>query len=126
MSLTSQSTVAELRSELDRKRRRALDLQAATGDAEEWAVLNTLRWELEDLDRDLYQGQFIRNNDRLEKLVAHIESATDDAQRILRTLDEVRAAVSRAREKIRSTSSIFGEMDAFLVETETLLDVIRA
>jgi len=126
MSLTSQSTVAELRSELDTKRRRALDLQAATDDAEEWAVLNTLRWELEDLDRDLYQGQFIRNNDRLERLVAQIESATDDAQRILRTLDEVRAAVSRAREKIRSTSSIFGEMDVFLVETEALLDVIRA
>ena len=64
MELNSDSTIAELRNELDRKRRKAIDLQMNTTDPDEWAVLNSLRWELEDLDKDIYLGHFIKNNDK--------------------------------------------------------------
>ena len=62
MSLDKNSTVAELRTELERKRKRALDLQMNTTDMDEWKNLNAIRWELEDIDNDLYRSRFINRN----------------------------------------------------------------
>ena len=126
MAVNRQSTVAELRNELDGKRRRALELQANTTDEGEWSQLNTIRWELEDLDKDLYLSQFIKNNDKLEKLISEVEASTEQAQKIVQTLEEARRAVQGAREKLKQTSPMFEELNNFLAETEAMLNVIRA
>ena len=101
MELNTNSSIAELRNELDRKRRKAIDLQMNTTDPDEWALLNSLRWELEDLDKDIYLGQFIKNNDKLSKLVGEIENATAEAQKLVETLENFEQALEVTREKIR-------------------------
>ncbi len=125
MGLGKNNTVAEMRSELDRKRKRALDLQANTTDAEEWQNLNTIRWDLEDLDNDLYRSQFVRNNDKLEVLIGQIKQADKEGTRIISTLNDIKGAVQRARLALQSISSMFDELDTFYKETEALLDTFQ-
>ena len=126
MSIDKNSSVAELRSELDRKRKRALDLQMSATDPEEWKNLNTIRWELEDLDRDLYLSQFIKNNEKLEKLIGQLAAAGEEAKKIVETLDEIRNAVKMARSTLKTASSIFPELDAFYTEIENMLKILHA
>jgi len=125
MSLDGNSSVAELRSELDFKRRRALDLQLNTKDADEWKNLNAIRWELEDLDNDLYQSQFIKNNEKLEKLIGQIEKSGEEAAKIVTTLNKAKEVLQKARQQLKQTSPIVGQQDAFYRETEELLAVLR-
>jgi uncharacterized phage infection (PIP) family protein YhgE len=126
MSIDKNSSVAELRSELDRKRKRALDLQMSATDPDEWKNLNAIRWELEDLDRDLYLSQFIKNNEKLEKLIGLLEAAGEGAKKIVETLDEIKNAVKLARSTLKTASSIFPELDAFYTEVENMLKMLRA
>lgn len=126
MNLSTDSSVAELRHELERARKKAQDLQMNTTDPDEWAVLNTLRWELEDLDKDIYLGQFIKNNDKIAKLVGEIEGATAEAEKLVNTLAEMEQAVKEARTQIKSTSKMAGELAGFFDEVEETLDVIKA
>lgn len=126
MTIDENSSVAELRSELDRKRKRALDLQMDTTDPEEWKNLNLVRWELEDLDRDLYLSPFIKNNDRLEKLIGQMEEATEGAQKIVETLKKIRSALQTARSSLKKTSAMFPELDAFYTEIKKMLETLRA
>lgn len=124
MSVDKNSSVAELRSELDRKRKRALDLQTSTTDPDEWKNLNTIRWELEDLDRDLYLSQFIKNNEKLEKLIGQMEEASEGAKKIVETLNEIRNAVVKARSTLKAASSMFPELDSFYTEVEEMLKTL--
>ena len=126
MSVDKNSSVAELRSELDRKRKRALDLQMSATDPDEWKNLNIIRWELEDLDRDLYLSQFIKNNEKLEKLIGQLEAASEAAKKIVETLKEIRNAVEEARSTLKTASSIFPELDAFYTEIEDMLKILHA
>ncbi len=126
MSVDKNSSVAELRSELDRKRKRALDLQMSATDPDEWKNLNIIRWELEDLDRDLYLSQFIKNNEKLEKLIGQLEAASEGAKKIVETLKEIRNAVEEARSTLKTASSIFPELDAFYTEIEDMLKILHA
>lgn len=126
MIVSTSSTIAELRSELERKRNQAQELQMNTTDPDEWAGMNTLRWELEDLDKDLYLNQFIKNNDRLEKLIGQIKSASADAQKLVETIAGVEQAVNDARGKLKSTSSMFDEMARFLDDIDRMIKVIKA
>ena len=123
MTLSMDSTLAELRNEIRRKQDRALELQANTTDAVEWSSLNTLRWELDDLDKSLYLNQFIQNNDTLEKLTREIRR-TNDAKRINETLERVKKAISVARAKLQKTSSMIGELNQFFEETKSLIEKI--
>jgi len=125
MNIDENSSVAELRSELDRKRKRALDLQMDTTDPDEWKHLNAVRWELEDLDTDLYLSRFIKNNDKLEKLIGQIEQAGEGARKIVETLKEIRTAVQTARSALEKASAMFPELDAFYTEIEKMLDTLR-
>lgn len=125
MGLNKENSIAELRSELDRKRMRTLDLRLRTTDPVESQNLNALRWELEDLDNDLYRSQFIRNNDLIEKLIGQIEEAGEAVQRVSATLAEVRETLARARAELAETSVMFSELQNFYTETEELLDVFR-
>ena len=126
MILDETSSVAELRSELDRRRKRALDLQMDTTDPEEWKNLNIVRWELEDLDRDLYLSRFINNNDTLEKLIGRIEQAGGEAEKITETLKGIRKAVQGARKALKKASALFPDLDAYYKEIETMLETLRA
>jgi len=126
MNLTTNSSVAELRSELERKRKKAQDLQMNTTDPDEWATLNTLRWELEDIDKDIYLGQFIKNNDKLAKLVGEIEEATSESQKLVKTIDMVDQALKDARDKLKSTSPMLDEIKSFLDEVEEMMKVMKA
>ena len=126
MTIDENSSVAELRTELDRKRKRALDLQMETTDPEEWKNLNVVRWELRDLDRDLYLSQFIKNNEQLEKLIGQMEQAVEGAQKIVETLKEIRSAVQTARSALKQASAMFPELDTFYTEIEKMLDTLRA
>ena len=126
MGVNSASSIAELRGELERKRMRTLELRLQTTDPVESANLNTIRWELEDLDNDLYRSQFIRNNDRIEKLIGQIEDAGEPARQISATLTAARDALQRARAELAEASAMFSELQNFYSETEELLDVIRA
>ena len=126
MSVDKNSSVAELRDELDRKRRRAFDLQRSTTDPDELDNLSTIRWELEDLDRDLYLSQFIKNNDKLEKLIGQMEEATEGANKVVETLKEIRNAVVKARSTLKTASSMFPELDAFYTEVEQMLKTLRS
>ncbi len=125
MTINENSSVAELRTELDRKRKRALDLQMDTTDPDEWKNLNTVRWELEDLDRDLYLSPFIKNNDTLEKLIGQMAQAGEGAKKIVETLKEIRSAVQTARSALNQASAMFPELDAFYQEIEKMLDTLR-
>jgi len=126
MNVSTNSTIAELRNELERKRNKAQELQMNTTDAEEWASLNTLRWELEDLDKDLYLNQFIKNNDKLAKLIGQIEGASTDAQKLVKTIGEVEQAIKDARDKLKSTSPMFDELTNFLDDVDETIKVIKA
>ncbi|MHC4553023.1 MAG: hypothetical protein ACYSUT_09715 [Planctomycetota bacterium] len=124
MHIDKNSSVAELRSELDRKRRQTLEFQATTTDPVEWSNLNVIRWDLEDLDKDIYLSQFIKNNDKLEKLIGKIEQATQEAQKIKTTLDNVLASLKKAREELKQNSAIFEELSHFYTEVDGLIDVL--
>ena len=126
MNLSTNSSVAELRNELERKRKKAQELQMNTTDPDEWATLNTLRWELEDLDKDIYLGQFIKNNDKLAKLVGEIEDATTEAQKLVKTIGEIEQALTDARAKLKSSSPMLGEITSFLDEVEETMKVMKA
>lgn len=126
MSLSKNSTVAELRNELERKRAKARELQMNTTNHREWVSLNTLRWELEDLDRDIYLSQFIKNNDKIAKLIGEIEEATAEAQKLITTIGEVEKALIDTRAKLKSTSTMFDEISSFLDEVEATIKVIKA
>jgi len=125
MKLSENNTVAELRSELDRKRKKALELQMNTSDPEEWSGLNSLRWELEDLDKDLYLAQFIKNSDKLAKLVNQIESAAAEAQKLVKTLAEIEQVLKDARGKLKAASPLLDELSSFLDEVEETLQIIK-
>ncbi len=125
MSLNKNSSVAELRSELDRKRNRTLDLQTNTKDPDEWNNLNDIRWELEDLDNDLYLSQFIKNNEKLEKLIGEIEQSGEGARKIVATLNDAKKTLMRARDGLKKASAMFGELDNFYKETEALLKTLQ-
>ncbi|RLJ17469.1 hypothetical protein DJ031_14200 [bacterium endosymbiont of Escarpia laminata] len=125
MSLDKNSTIADLRSELDRKGKRALDLQTNTTDPTEWSNLNAIRWELEDLDNDLYLSQFVKNNDKINKLIGQIAESSKKAKKILVTLDEAQKILSKARTELQQTSAMFDELEGFYNETETLLIVLK-
>ncbi len=126
MILNTNSSVAELRNEIERKRKKANELQMNTTDPEEWDSLNTLRWELEDLDKDLYLSQFIKNTDMLAKLVGEIEKATTAAQKLINTIKEVELAITTARDKLKATSPMIAEMKGFLDEVDTMMAVFKA
>ncbi len=126
MNLSTNSSVAELRNELERKRKKAQELQMNTTDPDEWTTLNTLRWELEDLDKDIYLGQFIKNNDTLAKLVGEIKGATTEAQKLVKTIDEVEQALKSARAKLKNTSPMLDEITSFLDEVEETMKVMKA
>lgn len=126
MNLNTNSSVSELRTELERKRKKAQDLQMNTTDPDEWATLNTLRWELEDLDKDIYLGQFIKNNDKLAKLLGEIEASTEASQKLIKTIGEVEQALKDARDKLKSTSPMLAEIKIFLDEVEETMKVIKA
>ncbi len=126
MNLNTNRTVAELRNELERKRKKAQELQMNTTDPDEWATLNTLRWELEDLDKDIYLGQFIKNNDKLSKLVGEIEETTVESQKLVKTIGEVEQALKDARNKLKSTSPMLDEINIFLNDVEETMKVIKA
>ncbi|RLJ17332.1 hypothetical protein DJ030_14890 [bacterium endosymbiont of Escarpia laminata] len=125
MSLDKNSTITDLRSELDRKGKRALDLQTNTTDPTEWSNLNAIRWELEDLDNDLYLSQFVKNNDKINKLIGQIAESSKKAKKILVTLDEAQKILSKARTELQQTSAMFDELEGFYNETETLLIVLK-
>lgn len=125
MSLDKNSTVAELRTELERKRKRALDLQMNTTDMDEWKNLNAIRWELEDIDNDLYRSQFIKNNESLARLIDQIDSSVEDARKIVETLNNAKEVLQKARAELKNASAMFGELNNFYQETEELLAVIR-
>ena len=125
MNISTKSTVAELRNELERKRRKAQELQMNTTNAGEWASLNTLRWELEDLDKDIYLSQFIKNNDKIAKLVGVIAKTTSEAQKLIVTIKEVEQALINARAKLKSTSPMLDEISSFLDEVELTIKVMK-
>ena len=126
MSLNKNSTVGELRNELECKRRKATELQMNTTNAREWLSLNTLRWDLEDLDKDLYLSQFIKNNDKLAKLIGEIQKATAEAQKLIATIEDVKQSLVSARAKLKNTSPMFDEISSFLDEVELTIKVIKA
>jgi len=126
MNLSTKSNVAELRNELERKRSKAQELQMNTTNAGEWISLNTLRWELEDLDKDLYLSPFIKNNDKIAKLAGVIKDATAEAQKLITTIVEIEQALVRARAKLKSTSPMFDEISSFFDEVEMTIKVIKA
>jgi len=126
MNIDKNSSVAELRSELDRKRRNALDLQMNTTDPGDWNNLNTIRWELEDLDNDLYLSSFIRNNEKLEKLIGQIEEASEGAKKIVETLNSIKNAVQKARSALKTTSAMFTDINTFYKEIEALIEIFRS
>lgn len=126
MNLSTNSSIAELRNEIERKRKKAQELQLNITDRDEWATLNTLRWELEDLDTDIYLGQFIKNNDKIAKLVGVIEDATTEAQKLIKTIGEIEQALKAARTKLKNTSPMLVEITSFLDEVEDTLKVIKA
>ena len=124
MKLHRNSSVAELRGELDNKRKRALDMQAGTTDAAERRALNALRWGLQDLDNDIYLNQFIKNDDLIKSLIGQIDAATAEAKKIGSTLDHIKAVIEKARGELKQTSLMFSELDAFYSETEKLLEIL--
>lgn len=126
MNLSANSSVAELRNEIERKRKKAQELQMNTTDTDEWASLNTLRWELEDLDNDLYLSQFIKNTDKLAKLVGEIEGATTEAQKLVNTIEDVEQALIGARAKLKSFSPMIEEIKDFLDEVDAMMKVMKA
>jgi len=126
MNLSKRSTVAELRNELERKRRKAQELQMNTTNAGEWSSLNTLRWELEDLDKDIYLSQFIKNNNKIAKLVGIIEEGTAEAQKLIVTIGQVEQALIGARAKLKSTSPMLDEISSFLDEVQLTIEVMKA
>ncbi len=125
MTLSKQSTVAELRHKIDRKRIRALELQMDTRDANEWDSLNAVRWELQDLDTDLYQSQYIKNNEKIEKLIGKIQESSEDARQIIETLDRIKKVIKKARKKLKKNSPRFKELSQFLNETKSLTKVFQ-
>jgi hypothetical protein len=125
MDLDKNSSVAELRSELDRKRKRVLDMQTNTTDAAEWKMLNGLRWGLQDLDNDIYLNQFIKNDDLIKKLIGQIGQAGEEAKKIISTLENVKTVLQEARTSLKKTSAMFKELDSFYRETESLLKVLQ-
>jgi hypothetical protein len=125
MNIDKNSSVAELRSELDRKRKRALDMQTSTTDAAEWKTLNALRWGLQDLDNDIYLNQFIKNDDLINSLIGQIDQASEGAKKIVSTLNNVKTVLQQARQELKEASAMFKELDAFYTETETLLNVLQ-
>ena len=126
MNLSTNSSIAELRNEIERKRKKAQELQMNITDRDEWATLNTLRWELEDLDTDIYLGQFIKNNNKIAKLVGEIEDATTEAQKLIKTIGEIEQALKDARTKLKNTSPMLVEITSFLDEVEETMKVIKA
>ena len=126
MRINENSTIAELRNDLERKRRRAHELQLDTTDPDEWADMNTLRWELEDLDKDLYLSQFIKNNDKITKLVGHVQGASEDAQKLVKSIESVEQAIKEARYKLSSMSSTFDEITTLLNDVEETIELIKA
>jgi len=125
VTITQSSNIADLRSELERKRREAVDLQLRTTSPKDWSNLNVIRWQLEDLDKDLYVSQFIENNDKIKKLVGEIAAATLEAQKITDTIEAAIKAVAGARKGLKKTSRIFDDTKRFLNETEGLLEVLK-
>lgn len=124
MSLNTRNTIAELRNELDSKRNRAKELQSKTTVTDEWKNLNNIRWELEDLDNDIYKSQFIKNNQKISTLINQINNAQDDAKKIIKTIDEVNSAIKSARSKLKNTSKMLTELNNFYNETEELISLI--
>ena len=125
-TITANSSIADLRSELERKRREVVDLQLRTTSQTDWSNLNVIRWQLEDLDNDHYVSQFIRNNDKIRKLVGEIEAATLEAQKIVDTIDSAVKAVKNARKALKKTSRMFADTKRFLSETEAILSALKA
>ena len=124
MSLNTRNTIAELRNELDSKRNRAKELQSKTTVTDEWKNLNNIRWELEDLDNDIYKSQFIKNNQKISTLINQINNAQDDAKKIIKTIDEINSAIKSARSKLKNTSKMLTELNNFYNETEELISLI--
>jgi len=125
-TITKDNKIADLRSELERKRREVVDLQLRTTSATDWSNLNVIRWQLEDLDNDLYVSQFIENNDKIKKLVGEIAAATLEAQKIVDTIDSAVKAVKNARKALKKTSKVFADTKRFLSETEAILTTLKS
>jgi predicted nucleic acid-binding Zn-ribbon protein len=96
-----------------------------TTNPDEWSGLNTIRWELEDLDKDIYLGQFIKNNDALSKLIDKIKDANQDAAKLINTIQNVEDAVKDLRDKIDQASPLISEISGFLVEVEKTMVLIK-
>ena len=95
-------------------------------DPDQWADMNALRWELEDLDKDLYSSQFINNNDKITKLAGHDQGASEDAQKLVKSIESVEQAIKEARYKLSSMSSTFDEITTLLNDVEETIELIKA
>ncbi len=126
MILDSSSKIVELRNELEIKKKKALGLQMQTTDPKEWKSLNLLRWELEDLDKDIYLSQFIKNNDKLEVLIKNIVESKEEASKIVSTINNITDILKAARSNIKKTSTIFNDLNDYYIEVESLIKTITS
>ncbi len=126
MGLNQNSSVAELRTELDFKRRKARELRAATEDADERMMLSDIFWELRDLDIDLYHSQFIKNNERLSVLTGHLENAVAGAEKVIATLENISEVLQSSRGSLNEASVMFGELGTFYSEVEGILESFKS
>ena len=68
---------------------------------------------------------FIKNNDKLTKLINKIKSSTSGAKKLAKTLKMAKTTVVEARASLKDTSAMFDELEIFYKETELLLDVLQ-
>lgn len=66
--------------------------------------------ELLDLDRQLYFASFIENDAKITEIVNAIEVAADKADGVNKEIDELSAAVKKAREVVQKTNETVSDL----------------
>ena len=115
-----------MRAEIQRLMETFARLAARAESLDENKAFDRVSIELDDVDRALWDAAFIRNDDRIEKLVSALEGASKGARAVQRQFEDLRDAVTMARQKVQAASAAFQDADAALGKAEEIVGLVLA
>lgn len=126
MDIRKSSEIVELRREVQRQEAAYEHLAADAPTVKESKACDLTAIELHDLDRTLFDAEFIANDSQVKKLIAEIDAGTAGGRAVLNQMEQIRSALARVRDAIHAGTEFAGEAETLMAETRAMLDLLHA
>jgi hypothetical protein len=125
VALRQSSEIVQLRRETQRQEGEYESLAAQAASVAQSRALDLAAIELHDLDRVLFDAEFIANDSQIRKLIAEIEAGTAGGRRVVDQIEQIRSALGRVRAAVTAGTELAGRAKDLAAETDALLDLLH-